>query len=235
MAATTTTIDKDTSKEIAQTVTGATTNGSSTGGLGTATGGAGAGKVLNVSPTAQSSSAAASAPLPGSTNPDNSVSGRVDAILASDSPLMRRAGAEGMQAANRRGLGNSSMSVQASQAAILNAATPIASQEAQQQASAELAAADASNRERLQQAQLDAAAADTQARIAADERAKMLAALTDLTGQRFNALSNILANHKVSSGARSSAISSFNDQYQSTLNYLQNLYGVSLSNRTPAG
>lgn len=245
MAATTVAApDTKTASQIAQVVTGSTAPQASAG-LGVSTTGSG---FLNpVSPTAQNNVGAVStnasstvplsepSPLPGGSSAENSVSGRVDAILAGDSPLMRRAKAEGLQAASRRGLGNSSMAAQASQAAMLNAATPIASQEAQQQAAAELAAADAAEKARLQREQLAAASADSLAKTAAEERARMLAALTDLTGQRFNALSNTLANHKIKADARNSVISSINDQYQSTMNYMQNLYGVSLNNLTPAG
>lgn len=61
---------------------------------------------------------------------------RVDRIAArmagQDNALMRRAAATGLQTANRRGLGNSSIAVGASQSAVLDQVIPMASQVAQQ-------------------------------------------------------------------------------------------------------
>ena len=62
--------------------------------------------------------------------PTDTVSGQLDAILAKDSPLMQSAGAQGAQAANSKGLLNSTMGVQAGQQAVINAALPIAQQDA---------------------------------------------------------------------------------------------------------
>lgn len=53
-------------------------------------------------------------------------------LMKSDSRLMRAAEARGMQAANKRGLVNSSMAVGAAQDAVLDEVVPLASQEAQQ-------------------------------------------------------------------------------------------------------
>jgi hypothetical protein len=58
------------------------------------------------------------------------VQGQIKDITASDSPLMQQAATRGLQQANRRGLGNSSMAVQAGQAALYDAALPIAQQDA---------------------------------------------------------------------------------------------------------
>ncbi len=56
--------------------------------------------------------------------------GRVQGIINSNSPLMQQAQAKAMQAANDRGLGNSSLAVGAAQNAVLGAATPIANADA---------------------------------------------------------------------------------------------------------
>lgn len=63
---------------------------------------------------------------------DASVSKRLNGLLSKDNPYMQQAATQGLQAANRRGLLNSSMAVQASQAARIGAALPIAQQEAGQ-------------------------------------------------------------------------------------------------------
>lgn len=63
---------------------------------------------------------------------DASLTKRISEITSSDSPLIQRARTSGAQVANRRGLLNSSLGVQAGEAAALDVALPIASQEAGQ-------------------------------------------------------------------------------------------------------
>ena len=58
------------------------------------------------------------------------VSGQLDSLLAKDSPLSQRAMAGATQQSNRRGLVNSSMAAQAGQAALIDAAMPIANADA---------------------------------------------------------------------------------------------------------
>lgn len=60
----------------------------------------------------------------------DTVSGQLDKILSQDSPLMQSAGQQGAQAAQSKGLLNSSMGVEAGQQAVINAAMPIAQQDA---------------------------------------------------------------------------------------------------------
>ena len=148
-----------------------------------------------------------------STNIDDGVASRVAAITSGNSDLMKLARTQGIQSANRRGLGNSSMAVQAG---VLNAATPIASQDAQAAASWQ-----------TNEANLAADWQKTQAALAADQQKTMASALTDLTSQRFNALSNTLNNAEIPSATRAAVQSSINDQYTQGLDYLQKLYGVS--------
>jgi hypothetical protein len=81
---------------------------------------------------------------------DDSVATRVSRLTGADSPLMQRAQGNAMKAANRRGLINSTMAARAGAAAAIDAATPIASQDAAQTAQKNL------------QAQTDWAARDRQ-------------------------------------------------------------------------
>ena len=60
------------------------------------------------------------------------MAGKVAEISAQESPLNQMARVEGLKAANRRGLMNSSMAIGASQEAVLKNALPIASQDAAQ-------------------------------------------------------------------------------------------------------
>lgn len=78
--------------------------------------------------TGSTSSAPASAS--GGIAPTSAAAG-LDGILASNSPLMRRAEQSGFNTANKRGLLNSSVAAEAAQGAMIDRATPIAMQDAQ--------------------------------------------------------------------------------------------------------
>lgn len=65
---------------------------------------------------------------------NQTVAGQVRDLIAEDSPLQQQARTRAMQDANRRGLMNSSMAVQAGQAAMYDAALPIAQADAATQA-----------------------------------------------------------------------------------------------------
>jgi hypothetical protein len=73
---------------------------------------------------------------------DDKVDTEVSRITQADSPLMRQARADGYAAANKRGLINSSMAVNAAQQSVLNAALPMAQQNAQQTAQKNLSSQD---------------------------------------------------------------------------------------------
>lgn len=62
--------------------------------------------------------------------PDQTVEGRLSGIIAADSPLMQQARTRAMQYANSRGLINSSMAAGAGESAMIDAAMPIAQQDA---------------------------------------------------------------------------------------------------------
>lgn len=307
---------------------------------------------------------------------EDGVASRVAAITAGGSPLMTQARTSGMQSANRRGLGNSSMAAGAAEQAVIAAATPIASQDAQQVAqknllemqnrqqtglaqmedtrardlskaeldsrtslaqmedlrarelqaqqlkqqmglatmedtrSRDLSAAELASRtslatmedarsralatqqieanrnlatmedsrsrdlaamnvaaQREQQAadiafkgglagqedariralQADQIAADaektrqtlaadaekTRQTLAAEQQKQIAASLADMSSQRFNATANTLNNEKIPADVRAAVQASINQQYDSTLNYFSNLYGVKLSNAAP--
>jgi hypothetical protein len=63
-------------------------------------------------------------------NPDELVSTQVNKIIGEDSPLMQQAAGKAAQMANSRGLLNSSMAVQAGQAAVMDRALPMAQYDA---------------------------------------------------------------------------------------------------------
>lgn len=61
---------------------------------------------------------------------DETVAGQLDKLLAADSPVLQRARSSAAGVANSRGLLNSSMGVQAGEAAVIDAAVPIAGADA---------------------------------------------------------------------------------------------------------
>jgi hypothetical protein len=74
--------------------------------------------------------APAAAPGPAFATAPVTVAGGVDALIAKDSPLMQRAAARGTQIAAQRGVTNSSLAAGTSMSAVLDAATPIATADA---------------------------------------------------------------------------------------------------------
>src|SRR6185503_19322748 len=76
---------------------------------------------------------------------ENLSSSRLNAITSQDSPLMQRARQEGMLLAARRGLQNSSIAAGAAQGAVVDRATPLATQEADLLQGQRLANQNASN------------------------------------------------------------------------------------------
>lgn len=63
---------------------------------------------------------------------DDDVETALTRIMSQDSALMKQARTQGLHSAQAKGLGQSTMGIQAAQAAALNAAMPLASQQAQQ-------------------------------------------------------------------------------------------------------
>jgi hypothetical protein len=138
------------------------------------------------------------------------VSGQLDALIRADSPYLQMARSGAMQAANARGLLNTSMAAGAGEAAAIGAATPIAQSDAaiygtasRDNQAAENAAralnAEASNRASLQTA--DAANKTT---LMAQEQSHQYAMQT-LKGEQAEMLANIEANYKTLIQASASA------------------------------
>tara|TARA_R100000935_G_scaffold13621_1_gene27278 strand:- start:189 stop:1226 length:1038 start_codon:yes stop_codon:yes gene_type:complete len=81
-------------------------------------------------PSPQVTAPALQAPTLGNVSSDATVAGQMNKILSSGSPLLERAKTRAAQAANSRGLLNSSMGVQAGEEAVLTTAMPMAQQDA---------------------------------------------------------------------------------------------------------
>ena len=81
-------------------------------------------------PLTQVSAPALQGPTTRQVSSGETVSGQMERILASNSPLLQRARTRAAQAANKRGLLNSSMGVQAGEEAVLTTAMPMAQDDA---------------------------------------------------------------------------------------------------------
>ena len=168
--------------------------------------------------------ATATGAVPTGTGPAGmpSVAERVDTIIGADSPLMQRARTFGLQSANRRGLGNSSMAVEAAQSAVLDAATPIASQEST------LAQQDniAGREEALRMDMLTR-------ELSQRDRDQLAATIAQMNSTQLQALADTLNNPDIPAETRAAMQEAIRAQTQQGINYMQNLYGVSVSNATP--
>lgn len=143
---------------------------------------------------------------------DASVQTQLSAITSKDSAVMRQAGAAGMRAANRRGLMNSTMGIGAGQSEMLKVATPMASQNASQIATADI------NRQNL----------------AAAERERQLAAVTSLATSTQNAYGSTLTNPDIPASMRAAVQQSITDQQRAALAAMERLYGNKINWGSPA-
>lgn len=164
---------------------------------------------------------------------DAGVANRIAAITSGNSDYIKQARTSGMQSANRRGLGNSSMAVGAAEAAAIDRAAPIAAQEASQINQRNLSGQEfrqqggIANQNYQYQTELD------QMRYAASEREMQARAITDLNNQRMSAFASTLQNDKIPAAARAEAQRSINAQQADAIARLERLYGVSLSATAP--
>ena len=114
------------------------------GGPGGAGVGAGGGGPLGI-PTTGINLSQLQGPTGWSVAPNQTVQSQLEQVIAADSPLMQQARTRALQQANQRGLLNSSMAATAGQSAVLDAATPIAQQDARTYSEAARFNSDASN------------------------------------------------------------------------------------------
>ncbi|MBR9770050.1 MAG: hypothetical protein GYB54_02845 [Gammaproteobacteria bacterium] len=132
----------------------------------------------------------------------DTVQGQLDGILSSNSPLMKRAETFGKQQANKRGLLNSSMAASASQGAMIDAALPIAQQ-------------DAGAQQELNQ---------LQASSTANAWGMMANNITDIVAQGMEGIANIQANPDISSSDKTKMINQITKMRDSDINFQKGLY-----------
>lgn len=161
----------------------------------------------------------ASTPTPGTPNPaissyspslgtvsdKETVSGQVNDLLNADNPIMQTARSQAAQAANSRGLLNSSMAVQSGEQAAINSALPIATQDASTYHDTAVRNQTAEN----EAGQFNTGAQNQSALLS--QSGAQETALQNLRGTQATNLANIEANYKTLMQTSASASSLYSD------------------------
>lgn len=164
---------------------------------------------------------------------------QLDRTLASDSPLVKRARTGAAQAANRRGLLNSSMAVQAGEAAAIDAALPIAQQQAQQIQQSRLTEQQIAGQRDLQAVEIASreliAGLDREAQerianlnVAAHDREKATAAMATVAAVYGDMYKTIASNENIPAETRDAYLEHIAVTRDTNLNLLEQLYDFDL-------
>ncbi len=153
---------------------------------------------------------------------DASVTTQLEKVTNTDSPLLTQARTRGAQVANRRGLLNSSLGVQAGEAALFDVALPIASQQAAQ----------------IQQSNIQGGAVASTERIAATnvaafEREKATAALAQFDTNFQNSFNAISTDENLPAATRTSFLRHIGAVRDSNFNLVEQLYNIDLVWESP--
>lgn len=159
----------------------------------------------------------------GNWTPENdSTSGKLTGLLSSNNAYMKQAETVGKQAAQQRGLLNSSMGIQSAEAARIAAAAPLAAQDAQQTHQKNLANMDLGSKERI--AGLNVGAHDRQYAISgAVEAQKTYGAM----------LNEVIKNDSLSTEARNNYQTHFAAQLNEQMSLIEQLYNIDLDWTSP--
>ena len=153
---------------------------------------------------------------------DDSVTTRLTGLLKTNSPLMKQARTSGLQAANRRGLLNSSMAVGASQKAMNSVALPVASQEASQTHQKNVASMDVGSRERI-----------ASMNVAAHDRERATAAASAMANIYSEGFRTVASQHELPADARNQYLQHFGRVNDSNMALIEQLYGIDLEWASP--
>lgn len=132
----------------------------------------------------------------------DTVQGQLDSALKSNSPLMKRAATQGKQYANSRGLLNSSTGAGAAQGAMIDAAMPMAQQDAGAQQDLN---------------KLQASSAANAWGVLADNT-------TDIVAQGMEGIANINANPDISQSNKTKMINQIKKMRDTDIQFQQDLY-----------
>ncbi len=187
----------------------------------------------------------------------SSVANNLEEILDSDGPLMKRARARGLQSANARGLSNSTMAAEAGEAAVLDVALPIGSQDAGQKFTSELSAQefgqsrvlqhseiqnqqwlatlDANTRSQISATQENNRIAIAEMQVGAEDREKIAAMLATAQNNYNQAYTAILNNPDIPSDVRGNYLAHIANMMENQIAVIEGMYGVDLEWSAPTG
>lgn len=163
-------------------------------------------------------------------DPDKgTVRGQMEGLLDPSSPLMLKAQTEALQGMNSRGLQNSSMAIGAGQSAMIDAALPIASQDAQTYQALSMLDADYDfkNDFLAKQNQFDQIALN--ANLSSQEKQQMTATLGSLFNSVIQQVGSIMRDDQLDATAMKAAIDQIYRGYEDTVATYADLLGYNIS------
>ena len=165
---------------------------------------------------------------------DASVATQLDKFLASDSPLLAAARTRAKQDANRRGLLNSSIAVQAGEAAALDVALPIASQQAAQIQQRNLQERQIVSSEKISESGIAAQERIAASNIAAFDREKATAAVAALDASYQQVFAELSGNTDIPADAREAYLIHLAALRDSNFGLVEQLYNINLVWTSPS-
>lgn len=165
---------------------------------------------------------------PDITDAETSVESRMTGLLRGDNEYMRQAEAVGRQAANRRGLGNSTMAVKAVEAERIRAALPIASQDAGQAHTERMQQRDIRSRELLSSLDRDAQERINRMNVSAQERASAAQLAASFESSYSTTVNGIMNNPELPADARQRYVEHAGKVRDSNLALVEQMYGINL-------
>lgn len=148
---------------------------------------------------------------------DDSVQTKMTGLMSQNNPLMQQAQTGAMKMANRRGLANSSMAVQAGQEAMLNSALPIASQDASQTAQKNLTAMGTASSEKI-----------ANMNVAAHDRQYAISAVADMEKTYAAGWSEVMKNTSLSAADRTKYYEHLQSLADRDKGIVEQMYGIQL-------
>lgn len=149
---------------------------------------------------------------------DASVGRQLTGLLSKNNPLMQQARTGARQTANKRGLMNSSMALQAGEQAARNVALPIAQQQAQQIHQNNQRATDIGSREKI-----------ATMNVQAHDRQYAANATTEMQKKYAAAWAEVIKNKDIDAKARSNYFTHLTATRNSDMRLIEQLYNIDLT------
>lgn len=153
----------------------------------------------------------------------STVQGQLQGLLSDSNPLMQQAKSRAMQQANARGLQNSSLAATAGQAAMYDAALPIASQDAQTYQALNMLNADYDIKTDFWNKQNAFDKMALEKNLSADERQFMTSAFSGMFNNVISAANRIMVDDTLDAAGKRNAIDEIWQNYQDSVKTFSDL------------